>query len=70
MQIAPAAEMGAAQDAADGGGTESGGACDLVGGTLPPPQLDDLIDQTGRSGCGDCDEVVRNGRVGRRHLRC
>ena len=32
MQIAPAAEAGAAQDAADGSGADGGAAGDLVGG--------------------------------------
>jgi hypothetical protein len=32
MQVAPAVEMSAAQDAADGGGTKSGGLSDLIGG--------------------------------------
>src|ERR1035438_2920751 len=50
MQIAPSAEMGATQDAADGGGTQSGGAGDLISGSMLPTQLDDAIDQFG--GCG------------------
>ena len=33
MEVAPAVEMSAPQDAADGGGTEMGGLADLIGGT-------------------------------------
>ena len=36
VQIAPAAEPGAAQDAADGGRAQTGAACDLVAGRVPP----------------------------------
>src|ERR1035437_3219771 len=50
MQISPAAEMDTAQDAADGGGTEPGGACDLIAGSMLPAQLDDAVDQFGRCG--------------------
>jgi len=50
MEIAPAAEMGTAQDAADGGRTESGGAGNVIGGPLLLPQLDHAAGQSGRSG--------------------
>jgi len=36
VQIAPAAEPGAAQDAADGGRAQTGAACDLVAGHVTP----------------------------------
>ncbi len=52
MEIAPAAEMGAAKDAADGGRTQSGGAGDVISGTLLAPQLDDALGQLGGSGAG------------------
>ena len=41
MQIAPAVEMSAPQDAADGGGTESGAARDLIGGTMLATEFND-----------------------------
>ncbi len=50
MQIAPAAEMDAAQDSTDGCGTESGGAGDLIAGRMLSAQFDDAVDQFG--GCG------------------
>jgi hypothetical protein len=34
MQIAPAAETSAAQNATDGGGTESSASCNVIGGTM------------------------------------
>lgn len=49
MQIAPATEMGAPQDAAHGGGTESGGLSDLVSRAILPAQCEDLCDRGGRS---------------------
>ena len=50
IQVSPAAEPGALQNAADGGGTEGGGACDLIAGSMLPAQLDDAIHQFGRCG--------------------
>jgi hypothetical protein len=34
MQIAPAAETSTAQNATDGGGTESSASCNVIGGTM------------------------------------
>jgi hypothetical protein len=39
MEIAPAAETSAAQDAADGGRTESGASCNVIGGTVLTAEL-------------------------------
>jgi len=36
VEIAPAAEPGTAQDAADGGRAQTGAACDLVAGHVTP----------------------------------
>jgi hypothetical protein len=44
MQIAPTAEVGAAEDAADGSGTKAGLASDEVSRTMASTQLDDLVD--------------------------
>ena len=45
MEMAPAVEVSALQNAADGGGAESGGLGDLIGGAQLAPQGDDLGDQ-------------------------
>src|ERR1035438_1237349 len=50
VEIAPATEMGAAEDAADGGRTQSGGVGDVIGGTLLAPQFDDALAQPRGSG--------------------
>ncbi len=50
MQIAPAAETSAAQNAADGGRAESGASCNVIGGTMLPAQLDHQPLLTRRSG--------------------
>ena len=42
MQVAPAVEMSALQDAADGGGAEMGGLGDVIGGMQLATQGDDL----------------------------
>ena len=60
MQMAPAVEMSALQDAADGGGTELGGLGDLISGTKLTPQSDDLVHQPGRSAAR---AVPRTGRT-------
>ena len=43
MEIAPAAELGTAQDAADGSGTEQSSLSDLIGGPMLAAQSKDLI---------------------------
>src|ERR1035438_214363 len=50
VEIAPATEMGAAEDAADGGRTQSGGVGDVIGGTLLAPQVDAALAQARGSG--------------------
>src|SRR5258708_27747311 len=45
MEMAPAVEMSALQDAADGGGTELGGLSDAIGGMQLTPQGDHLFGQ-------------------------
>jgi len=50
VQVAPAVEMSALENAADGGGAEAGGLGDLVGGAQLAPQGYDLGDQL-RRGC-------------------
>ena len=47
MEIAPAAEMGALQDTADGGGTEQGSLSNLIGGAMLTTQGQDLLHQVG-----------------------
>jgi hypothetical protein len=42
MQVTPAVEMSALQNAANGGGTEAGGLGDLIGGAQLATQGDDL----------------------------
>ena len=65
MEIAPAAETDAAQDAANGGGRETGGACDLIAGSMLPAQLDDAVDQFG-GWRTDCAGDARSRRGARR----
>jgi hypothetical protein len=48
MEMAPAVEMSAPEDAADRGGAEMGGLGDLIGGTQLATQCDDLSDQLRR----------------------
>ena len=50
MQIAPAAETSAAQNAADGGRTESGALCNLIGRTMLTAKLNHQPDLARRSG--------------------
>src|SRR5271170_177833 len=50
MQIAPATEPSAAQNAADGGRTESGASRDLIGGTMLTAEFNHQPDQARRSG--------------------
>jgi len=52
MQIAPSTEMGATQDAADGGGTDAGLASNQVAGAVGATQLDNLFEQGDGSGSG------------------
>jgi hypothetical protein len=52
MQIAPAAETSAAQNTADGGGTESGASRNLIGRTLLTAEFDDQLHPARRSGSG------------------
>lgn len=52
MQIAPAAEPGAAQNAADGCGTESGLVRDVIGRTMLPTKFKNEIHPARRSGFG------------------
>ena len=52
MEIAPAAEPDAPQDAADGSGTETCGLGDLISGAMLTAQGDDFIDQAGASAAG------------------
>jgi hypothetical protein len=52
MQIAPAAETSAAQNAADGGRTESGAARNLISRTMLTAELDHHPDLARRSGSG------------------
>src|SRR5207302_9767331 len=52
MQIAPTAEPNPAQNAADGGGTESGGAGNVISGTMLTAELDDQNHPARRSGSG------------------
>ena len=52
MQIAPAAETSAAQNAADGGRTESGALCNLIGRTMLTAELNHQPDLARRSGSG------------------
>ncbi len=49
MEMTPAVEMSALQDAADGGGTELGGLGDAIGGMQLTPQGDDFFGQGGGS---------------------
>ncbi len=44
MQIAPATEPGAAQNAADGSRTDGGAACDLIAGSMATSQMNDVLD--------------------------
>ena|SRR5579864_8009120 len=44
MQIAPATEASAPQNAADGGRTDGGMACDLIAGSMVTAQLNDPLD--------------------------
>jgi hypothetical protein len=48
MEMTPAVEMSALQDAADGGGTEMGGLRDVIGGPQLATQSDDLREQLRR----------------------
>ena len=57
MQIAPAAETSTLQNAADGGRTESGAVCDLIGRAMLTAELDDHPTWL--------DEVARGLRWGR-----
>jgi hypothetical protein len=50
MQIAPAAKTSAAQNAADGGGTETGALRNVIGRTMLTAELDHLFDLARRSG--------------------
>jgi hypothetical protein len=52
MQIAPAAETSAAQNAADGGGTESGALCNVIGRTMLTTEFNHQPDLARRSGSG------------------
>ena len=52
MQIAPAAETSAAQNAADGGRTESGASRNLIGRTMLTAELNHQPDPARRSGSG------------------
>jgi len=52
MQIAPAAETSAAQNAADGGRTESGALCNLIGRPMLTAELNHQPDLARRSGSG------------------
>ena len=54
MQIAPAAETSAAQNAADGGRTESGALRNLIGRTMLTAELNHQPDLARRSGSGTC----------------
>ena len=45
MQVTPAVEMSALQDADDGGGAELGGVGDAIGGMQLAPQGDDFFGQ-------------------------
>ena len=49
MEMTPAVQVSAPQDAADGGGTEPSGLGDVIGGTQLATQGDDLRDQLRRS---------------------
>jgi hypothetical protein len=44
MQIAPATEPSAAQNAADGSRTDGGAACDLIAGSMVTAQMNDVLD--------------------------
>src|ERR1700675_1464220 len=44
MQIAPATEPSAAQNAADGSRTDGGAACDLIAGSMLTSQMKDVLD--------------------------
>ena len=44
MEMTPAVQLSALQDAADGGGAEAGGLRDVIGGTQLAAQCDDLRD--------------------------
>ena len=48
MEMAPAVEMSALENTADGGGAEAGGLGDLIGGAQLAPQGNDLGDQLRR----------------------
>jgi len=48
MQMTPAVQLGALQDATDGGGAEMGGLGDVIGGAQQATQSDDLRDQLRR----------------------
>ena len=48
MEMTPAVQLSALQDAADGGGTEAGGLCNVIGGTQLATQADDLSHQLRR----------------------
>jgi hypothetical protein len=50
MQIAPAAETSAAQNAADGGRAESGAACNVIGRTMLTAEFNYQPDPARRSG--------------------
>ena len=52
MQMTPAVQLSALQDAADGGGAEMGGLRDVTGGAQLATQADDLSDQLRRSSAG------------------
>ena len=45
MQIAPATEPSAAQNAADGSRADGGATCDLIAGSMVTSQIDDVLDQ-------------------------
>src|ERR1700693_6512060 len=52
MEMTPAVEMSALQNAADGGGTELGGLSDAIGGMQLTPQGDHFFGPRSRSAAG------------------